>query len=49
MVSTPLPLEGALNVRDLGGYETGRGRTRSHVFLRADNLAPLTQDRKSVV
>lgn len=43
MVSTPLPLEGALNVRDLGGYETGRGRTRSHVFLRADNLAPLTQ------
>ncbi len=43
MVSTPLPLEGALNVRDLGGYETDRGKTRSHVFLRADNLAALTE------
>lgn len=43
MISTPLPLEGALNVRDLGGYETSRGVTRSHAFLRADSLAALTK------
>ena len=34
-VSQPLPLQGARNTRDLGGYPTGNGRTTcSHVFLR---------------
>ena len=34
-VSQPLPLQGARNTRDLGGYPAGNGRTTcSHVFLR---------------
>lgn len=38
-----LPLEGAYNVRDLGGFSTKDGReTRKNVFLRADNTANLT-------
>jgi protein-tyrosine phosphatase len=39
-----LDIEGAYNVRDLGGYETVDGRqTRSRVFLRADNLYRLSE------
>ena len=38
-----LDLEGAYNVRDLGGYETmDGGRTRWRTFLRADSLHRLT-------
>ena len=44
-----LALEGAYNVRDLGGYETADGRrTRWQTFLRADGmhrLTPADQDR----
>jgi protein-tyrosine phosphatase len=35
-------LEGAYNVRDLSGFETGAGPTREHVLIRADNLDDLT-------
>lgn len=39
-----LPLEGAHNVRELGGYPvSGGGQTRYHRFLRADNLSEITQ------
>ncbi len=39
-----LPLEGASNVRDLGGYPTaGGGMTRYHRFLRSDWLVGLTE------
>ncbi len=37
-----VPLEGAMNVRDLGGYPTPDGRTRHGVAFRGDNLASLT-------
>jgi len=38
-----LPLVGAVNVRDLGGLETGdHRRVRAHRLLRADSLANLT-------
>lgn len=42
-VSEPLSLEGAHNVRDLGGYETPYGVTTGGAFLRADALAGLTE------
>lgn len=39
-----LAWEGSLNVRDLGGYPTTDGcETRWGVYVRADNLAPLTE------
>lgn len=39
-----LPLEGAYNIRDLGGYETVDGRTtRWGQYLRSDTLANLPQ------
>jgi protein-tyrosine phosphatase len=38
-----IPLEGAVNFRDLGGYPTGDGlRTRWRVLFRADGLGDLT-------
>ena len=38
-----VPVEGAYNVRDIGGYETGDGRTtRWGKYLRADTLMNLT-------
>lgn len=37
-----IELEGAFNVRDLGGLPTGTGPTRPGVLLRADNLDRLT-------
>lgn len=38
-----LPLEGADNVRELGGYPVaGGGQTRYHRFLRADRMSGLT-------
>ena len=40
-----LPLAGAYNVRDLGGYAAqGNKVTRWHVFLRADALSSLTEN-----
>ena len=40
-----LPLEGAYNIRDLGGYKTSEGRTtRWGQYLRSDTLANLTQE-----
>lgn len=42
-INRPLPLQGANNVRELGGYRTSDGRrTKEHVFLRADGLDGLT-------
>lgn len=39
-----LPLEGACNVRELGGYSTMDGmQTGWHRFLRSDNLSGLTE------
>ncbi len=44
-----LELDGAYNVRDLGGYETvGGRRTRWKTFLRSDGMHRLTpRDRRS--
>ncbi|MCU1504031.1 MAG: protein tyrosine/serine phosphatase [Ilumatobacteraceae bacterium] len=39
-----IELEGAHNVRDLGGLSAGSGRTRSGVLLRSDALHELTDD-----
>lgn len=49
-VSRPLPLQGAKNVRDLGGYiGTGGVATRRGAFLRADSLGRLSeQDRQAL-
>ncbi len=42
-VSKPLPLQGADNTRDLGGYETSHGyKTAPHRFLRSDSLEALS-------
>ena len=39
-----IEIEGAFNVRDIGGYETADGRmTRWQTFLRADNVSTLPQ------
>ncbi len=39
-----LPLEGAINTRDIGGYDTQKGRqTKWQVFLRSDALDILTE------
>ena len=38
-----LPMEGAYNIRDLGGYPAENGGvTRKGLFFRADNTANLT-------
>lgn len=43
-VSKPLPLTGAHNVRDLGGYPAEDGKTTKYrVFLRGDSLHGLTK------
>ena len=43
-----LPMEGARNIRDLGGYSTASGaRTQWQRFLRADNQAHLTEADQS--
>lgn len=39
-----LPLEGARNIRDLGGFPAGNGVTRPNVFLRGDSTADLTPE-----
>lgn len=39
-----LPIDGAFNLRDLGGYATAQGETRFAQALRADTLARLTAD-----
>lgn len=42
-----LPLDGAFNVRELGGYPTANGdQTKYHRFLRADGLSRITQSDK---
>lgn len=44
-VSCPLPLAGAANVRELGGYHNQKGnRLRKHQFLRADILHRLSKE-----
>lgn len=46
-VSKPLPLTGAHNVRDLGGYPARDGKTTKYkVFLRGDSLHGLTKEDK---
>ena len=40
----PLPLEGACNVRDLGGYKTKNTKTKYHAFLRSNKLRDITKD-----
>jgi protein-tyrosine phosphatase len=45
-----IALEGAVNFRDLGGYETGDGRqTRWRTLFRADGLGELTEADLSVL
>ena len=45
-----LDVEGAYNVRDLGGYRTADGRTtRWRAFLRADSLHNLSESTKSAL
>ncbi|MCD7744960.1 MAG: tyrosine-protein phosphatase [Lachnospiraceae bacterium] len=43
-VSEPLQLDGAKNVRDLGGYPTKSGMTANGAFLRADGLQNLSDN-----
>lgn len=44
-ISKPLPLSGAKNIRDLGGYRTESGLiTKSHSFLRGDALHNLSDE-----
>lgn len=46
-VSKPLPLTGAHNVRDLGGYPAEGGKTTKYkAFLRGDSLHGLTKEDK---
>jgi protein-tyrosine phosphatase len=40
--STHIPLEGALNLRDLGGYQADGGHFRRGIVFRSDNLNTLT-------
>ena len=53
MTTTPprrLPLQGAANFRDLGGYDAGGGRqTRWRVLFRSDSLADLTDADHTVL
>lgn len=45
-----IPLEGAVNFRDLGGYRTASGRTiRWRTFFRADDLSRLTRTDRDAV
>ncbi len=37
-VSEPLRLDGAKNIRDMGGYSTKNGVTAKGAFLRADGI-----------
>ena len=39
-----LPLTGADNVRDLGGYPVGLRQTKWHAFLRAGKLENVTDE-----
>ncbi len=39
-----LPLTGAYNVRDLGGYPVGMRQTKWHAFLRGDKLHDMTDE-----
>ena len=45
----PLQLEGASNVRDLGGYPTANGRTCFRRLLRGDHLSALTIKDKECI
>ena len=45
-----IPLEGAVNFRDLGGYETVEGRrTKWRTLFRADGLSQLTHADRAVI
>ena len=45
-----IPLQGAYNVRDLGGHPTADGRqTRSGVLIRADSLHAITPDDQAML
>jgi protein-tyrosine phosphatase len=49
-VSEPLALDGAYNVRDLGGYRTAAGKTTKYKkFLRADSLHNLTTEDQDML
>jgi protein-tyrosine phosphatase len=48
-VERRIGLEGAVNFRDLGGYEAGGGRTRWRTLFRADGLGDLTETDLSVL
>ena len=48
-VERRIVLEGAVNFRDLGGYEAGSGRPRWRTLFRADGLGDLTQTDLSVL
>jgi len=49
-VERHIPLEGAVNFRDLGGYRTGDGRTiRWRSLFRADDLSRLSRPDRAVV
>ena len=41
--STYVPLQGALNLRDIGGYAADGGRIRRGVVFRSDHLSTLTE------
>jgi len=48
-INLPIPLEGALNIRELGGYPANGKITKTGVFLRADSTHALTgEDMKAL-
>ncbi len=50
LVTNRIMLEGAYNVRDMGGYMTGDGRVlRHHILYRADSLHALTANDQQTV
>lgn len=49
-VPSPIPLEGAYNIRELGGYRTRSGqRTRKYVYLRGDGIGKLSEADKDLL
>jgi len=48
-VNLPMPLGGALNIRELGGYPANGGFTKTGAFLRADSTHSLTDEDVKVL
>ncbi|MFV0433888.1 MAG: tyrosine-protein phosphatase [Leucobacter sp.] len=49
MTSTPLPIDGTYNFRDLGGFNADGGKTKSGLIYRSDALDALTDHGRQQV